>query len=204
VNGGGKQGPVLTETQMRRQRFAELLAVGVEQSEAARQAGYRGAPRVIKVTASRMARHPDVQAHLAKVRAQAEAAAVLKLEEAKRQLTRMVRFDPRKFIKFVPAKVENAEGELVESKTERVPALDVEQADAAGVLDLIEGFEITEKGTLRVKFPDRLAALDRLGKLEGWNAPEKVALSGKVETPGGEFPPGFLEYVKKKMEGGAA
>lgn len=176
------------------EKFAnEYFACG-NASEAAAAAGYKRGSS-LKVTACNLLKHAFVQKRLAELKAKHETKTVLQRDEALLLLTRQARFDARDFVTFVPVL-----DVLTGKPTKQLaPVLDLKKAEAAGVLDLLEGFEITDKGGLRVKWPDRVAAIDRIGKIVGWNAPEKVEVSGQVDAT--KYPPGFLDYVREKMDG---
>jgi hypothetical protein len=62
--------------------------------------------------------------------------------------------------------------------------LDLAAAVRSGAAELLEGVEVaeTENGArVRVKFPDRQAAVDRLAKLLGWNKPEQHEIKHTTE-----------------------
>lgn len=141
----------------RRRIFAREVFAGAGRTAAALAAGYHGTEGSLRVTANKLMRHPDVKAELETLEAQARSKAVATREEALELLTRQLRFSPKALL---------------------TPGGQVDLAAAVqnGVIEMLEGVEVadTEAGQrIRVKFPDRQAAVDRLAKLLGWNKPEQ-------------------------------
>jgi hypothetical protein len=149
----------------RRRIFAREVFAGAGRAAAAIAAGYKGSDRTLAVTANRLMRHPVVVEELARLEAGARVQAIATREEALELLTRQLRFSPKAF--------------LTEAGT-----LDLGAAVASGAAELLDGVEVseTEDGArVRVRFPDRQAAVDRLAKLLGWNKPEQHEIKHTTE-----------------------
>jgi phage terminase small subunit len=141
----------------RRRIFAREVFAGAGRAAAALAAGYHGTEGSLRVTANKLMRHPDVKAELELLEGQARTKAVATREEALELLTRQLRFSPKALLTTGGA-------------------IDLAAAVQNGVIEMLEGVEVsdTEVGQrIRVKFPDRQAAVDRLAKLLGWNKPEQ-------------------------------
>lgn len=141
----------------RRRIFAREVFAGAGRAAAAMAAGYHGNERTLVVSANRLMRHPEVKSELAKLEEMARVKAVATREEALELLTRQLRFSPKALL--TPG-----------------GTVDLAAAVDSGAIELLEGVEVadTESGQrIRVKFPDRQAAVDRLAKLLGWNKPEQ-------------------------------
>lgn len=149
----------------RRRAFAREVFGGAKRADAARAAGFTGSARTLAVTANRLMRHPVVVEELARLEGGARVQAIATREEALELLTRQLRFSPKAL--------------LTESGT-----LDLAAAVRSGAAELLEGVDVaeTENGArVRVKFPDRQAAVDRLAKLLGWNKPEQHEIKHTTE-----------------------
>lgn len=161
------------QAKARRVKFAQGLAGGqLNQEQAAIEAGYKPGPG-LKGQASRLAKHADVLAEMAKIQAAAAEKAKATLAETLELLTRHVR----------TGGILNEDGTL---NVQRVVEMDRQGC--------LENFEETETSytdrdgnterTIRrkVKLESRHGAIDRLAKLVGWNKPEEVKHSGAVEV----------------------
>lgn len=154
----------------RRAKFAQGICAGLNQREAARQAGYKGSDQALDVTASKAMRHPWVQAKLAELRERADDAAVATRDELLQGLTADWRRDLGPYMRF------NEAGAYA--------GLDLARLRADGKAHWIEEIEAIDVnlGTakepipaqrVKVKLASRHGAADRLAKLLGLNAPEK-------------------------------
>lgn len=156
-------------SQAKKVKFAQGVYAGLTQKEAAVKAGYSAGPG-LEAAASKLMKDPVVQGELEKLRAAGAKRAELTREEAIRILEEQARIDPQDFISIL-----EVDQELEDGRKRRLllPHLDLEKARKAGKLHLLAGFETTDKGGVKIKWHDSMAAIDRLAKLQGWNAPEK-------------------------------
>lgn len=135
---------------VRRVRFAQLVFSGVDQKNAALQAGYKDGPG-IESLASRLMKDGVVQRELERLRAQGEKDAIAKKEEAERLLTADMRASFADFL--------TPDGQL-----------DLKAVKKLG--RVVKAFTVSDKG-VRIELQDRHGAIDRLAKLNGWYKPEK-------------------------------
>jgi len=145
----------------RRRSFARLVFAGLPHNLSARRAGYQGNLRILSKTAARLMKHPDVKGEVERLENHARAKAIAERQETLEFLTRQMRFSPRQ--------VMNDRGQI-----------DMQRATETGTVNLLDRIDVTERKTehgatvrrIRVQFPDRGAAIDRLAKMLGWNKPE--------------------------------
>lgn len=168
----------------RRTKYAQGIHAGLSQREAARAAGYRGSDRNLDIHASKLAKHPEVQAHLAKLRAAGDRRAVLKREEALRILSQQVK-GLQGYMQYAerpigPAPKEGEEDTRVVARV--LVGVDLEKLEADGKLHLVEGIKFTHDGRAEIRLATVQGALDRLAKLEGWAQPSKHVVAGDAET----------------------
>ncbi|MCZ7644358.1 MAG: terminase small subunit [Planctomycetota bacterium] len=156
----------------RRLRFARALFAGRGQLEAAREAGYKDGPN-LKTIASRMAKHADVLEELERLRGPERAAAVAERDEVLGKLTEQLRGGWAEYLTFT--EVDDGAG----GKRLVWTGIDLARLRADGKAHLIEGLEVTDKGTVKFKVASSQGASDRLSKLLGWNAPEKHEVDHK-------------------------
>jgi hypothetical protein len=150
----------------RRKAFARAVFAGSPHNQAARSAGYHGSLRRLSKTASRLMKHPDVIGELGRMGNHARVQAIAERNETLEFLTRQLRFNPLGVL--------NARGEI-----------DLQRATESGMAELLEGIDVWERKTpagntirrIRVRFPDRGAAIDRMAKMLGWNQPEQHEVS---------------------------
>jgi phage terminase small subunit len=146
----------------RRRAFARAVFSGMDRAKATREAGYNcKKDNAARVLANHLMKHPDVVAELGKLEAAARSVAIASREEALELLTKQMRFSPRLVLA--------SDG-----------SVDLTAAIKSGAAEMLDGVEVSEYETkdgggkkVRVKFPDRQAAIDRLAKLLGWNKPEQ-------------------------------
>ena len=131
--------------------FADGLAKGLTQADAAKAAGYKGNLCVLRTTGSRLAQNAKVIARMKEVEEATLEAAKASREEAIRVNTAMLRARLSWFVKdgFINLK--------------DIPAEAIDSLDSIAVSD--KGVRITL---------DRGGATDRLARMLGWNAPEEV------------------------------
>lgn len=157
----------LTSRQM---RFAYEYAKDHNGTQAAIRAGYNVAGA--SVEACRFLLKPSIQALIRDHEANALAAAGITREKVLRQLGRLAFLDPKKFYD------ENG-------KLKKTTDLDDDTAaclTGMEVEDQTNIFDETTTTVKKIKFSDMKGALDSLAKMEGMNAPDKVAVLGKIES----------------------
>lgn len=142
--------------------FAQRLFAGDTGADAARKAGYKGTRVTLRSRAAHLREHPVVQAELLRLAEQTSKKAVADRNEVLDLLSRMIRFNPVELIR--------------EDGT-----INLEQARSAGLLNLVESLDVVEEvnkdGILtrrvKVRFPDKLGAIDRAARFLDWFHPEK-------------------------------
>ena len=168
----------------RRIRFSQGIHAGLTQREALRQAGYKASSKSLDEMGPRLMKHPDVVAHLAKLRAAGDRRAVLKREEALRILSQQVK-GLQGYMQYAerpigPAPKEGEEDTRVVARV--LVGVDLEKLEADGKLHLVEGIKFTHDGRPEIRLATVQGALDRLAKLEGWAQPSKHVVAGDAET----------------------
>jgi phage terminase small subunit len=137
---------------VRHQRFADLVLRGSSLLDAYLHSGYKSKGSAAKAAASRLRAHADVSAYITAVQKQAASGAVMDRQEALEYLTRNI----------------------------RTPIGEVDETS-----DLAQEVTRDEVGeeTIRtkIKMPGKINAVDRLAKMLGWYAPEKVEVSADDE-----------------------
>jgi len=145
---------------LRRAKFVrEFLRTG-NAAEAARRAGY--SQRVARQQGADLLSKPDVQAAIAKARARAEEQGILNLVEAKRILSRIARARLGAFIE----PDSSIAIERVRKAAQEIGEFEVSDTDAGR--------------RRRIKLRDPVAAIERLARLSGWDAPERHQIEGAV------------------------
>jgi len=156
--------------EVRRRKFTQALVAGQSQREAALAAGYKDGPGLDGI-ASRLMKHPDVVAHLAKLREQSDAKAVATREELLEGLTADWRRDLGPYMRF-----DEAGGyaglDLAALKRDG-KAHWIEEIEAVDV-NLGTAKEPIPAQRIKVKLASRHGAADRIAKLLGLNAPKKI------------------------------
>ena len=167
----------------RQLRFADLVHGGAAGPDAAAKCGYTGSRQSLSRAATRLMQRPEVVARLAALRAASASAAIAAKDEALRSLTEQLRFDLGPYIIFSEA------GEYLR--------LDIEKLKKDGKTGLLHSIDVTKQtvGTTpgeeviwetrtKLKLHDKHGAIDRLAKMLGWNAPEKVVHTGTLDVQG--------------------
>jgi phage terminase small subunit len=135
-------------------------------SEAARKAGY--SERTARIQASQLLTRHNIQAELARLRSAAETAAVLSVQEACEILTSIARSNVADYF--------DATGRIA-----------VRPDDSTGDPRAVESVKQTYDGdgnpVIQFKLAPKIAAIERLSKLRGWDAPAKQELTGADGAP---------------------
>jgi phage terminase small subunit len=138
--------------------FAQAIHAGLDQGAAAQKAGYAGS----QAHASRLMRDKVVQAELARLRTVSEAEAVATRDEILKVLTKHLRASVADFVTVAGG-------------------VDLAAAKEAGKLDALQGVQVSEHNgengistNVRVELHSVQGAADRLARMLGYNAPEKV------------------------------
>lgn len=181
--------------------FVQARIKGATLEAAARAAGFKGTPKVLKKRGFALTQREDVQAELQRLQAQANTKAVMARERALEILTlraeAIAAHNIAEFIKF--EKIERFDEANNLKTVEYIPTIDLEKAARAKALGAVEALEIipeeiTTYGSgdrehttvkplrVKVKLADPNATLANLAKLCGWAEPEKLELSGKVDV----------------------
>lgn len=156
-----------------RQRiFADGILAGKTQKEAAEEAGYAPGPTA-EVTANRLMKSPSVKTYIDSRAQKIFDKYEITQEKVMKEYFRLAFFDPRKFY--------NHDGTM-----KQITELDDDTASA------LVGIEIditkSKRGksdvtTVKIKMPDRRAALDSICRVKGWSGP------GRKDTPDGDEKP---------------
>lgn len=161
----------------RRVKFSQGIHAGLKQTEAARQAGYQCTGKSLEQVASRLMKHPEVQAHLAKLRAAGDAKAIADREELLKGLTADWRRDLGPYMRFTEEGLYRGldlKKLVADGKGHWIEELIFEESkilEAAAGPDA-EPFQVPAQ-KVKVKFTSRHGAADRIAKLLGLNAPDK-------------------------------
>lgn len=168
----------------RRLKYAQGLAEGLPQREAALRAGYREC-RSLAALASKLAKHADVVAELAAIEREARTHAVAKRRRALEVLTQHLEFSLGPYlVEYEEPLVTLAGPVLVDGQPvmQKKLRIDVAQIKADGQAHLLAGIEIRKDGSIKFSLHDKQGAIDRLAKLKGWNKAEKHEHSGSVKV----------------------
>jgi len=140
-------------------------------TQAAIRAGY--SEKTARVQASDLLTIPNIQQFIQKREAEIRAAAGITRERVMAELGKLAFLDPRKLYdqdqNLIPV------SQLDDDTAASIAGVEVDEST-----DFITG-EISAK-TKKIKLSDKKGALDSLLKMEGWNKPDKVEQSGKIET----------------------
>jgi phage terminase small subunit len=170
----------------KRRKFARALACGATATEAAVIAGYKRSHAL----ASKLSRHPAVQAELARMNAQADAAAIAERREVLELLTAQLRFSLEEVVRIGP------KGHV---------AIDLSRAQAAHRLHLLAGLRVrnVEGGVeVNVKTHDKLGITDRLCRMCGWAAADRIEHSGRLDIGEGVLTEAEkIELIADELEG---
>lgn len=140
----------------RRRKFARAYFAHNNGARAAKEAGFKGEPATLAVRGSELLNDALVKEELAKLHAAAAAVTVMERNEALKILARIARFD------F---------GMILDAERQ---GISIKGADEAGALSIIEKLDIGLEGEIKVGVPSRIAALERIAAMEGWDAAEKI------------------------------
>ena len=163
--------------QERRIRFSQGIHAGLNQREALRQAGYKASDKSLDEMGPRLMKHPEVQAHLAKLRAAGDAKAIADREELLKGLTADWRRDLGPYMRFTEEGLYRGldlKKLVADGKGHWIEELIFEESkilEAAAGPDA-EPFQVPAQ-KVKVKFTSRHGAADRIAKLLGLNAPDK-------------------------------
>jgi phage terminase small subunit len=168
---------------IRRVKYGQGLAANLTQRAAALAAGYRECPS-LDALASKLAKHPEVQAEIARCQAASRAKAVAKRRRALEILTQQLEFDLGPYIEEYEAPVLTLTGQALgadgKPMMQKKLRIDVKKIKEDKKAHLLAGLEIRKDGSIKFNLHDKQGAIDRLAKLRGWNKPEKVQHSGSV------------------------
>jgi len=146
---------------IRKVKFAQAVFAGKTQAQAARAAGC--APGAgLEAQASRLMHDPEVVAEIDRLRKEHEAKAVATRQEILETLTRHLRGDLSQFV--------DAKGRV-----------SLQKALRAKQFAQLESLNITVDG-IKLKLHSVQGAAERLARLLGLNAPEKINLTRAVES----------------------
>lgn len=176
------------KTQLRKVAFSRALFAGQSQRDAAITAGYK-AGRGLAGVASRLAKDPAVIAELAKLRQSHESAACLQRDEALRILTDHARGSMADFV----------------SAEAGEPSIDLNTASANGKLRLIGKLRIKpssedDPGSVEIQLHDPQSAIDRIAKMQGWYAPEKIEVTDPLDNMSDEELAAELQRLNAKLK----
>lgn len=164
----------------RRAKFCQYIHAGQNQREAARSAGYTGTDKSLNVKGAKLMKHPDVVAHLAKLRERGDAEAVATRDELLKGLTADWRRDLGPYMRFDAAgRFSHFDLEALnkDGKTHWIEELTYEEYKGGAALASppAAGDPVAPEPARRVKVKlvARHGAADRLAKLLGMNAPER-------------------------------
>lgn len=192
---------------VRHERFAQAVAGGMNQTDAVIAAGYKNIHRAAAAgNASRIRAFPDVEARIQELMRESAQLVQVEVSDVLRELTRIAFFDPRTIMRWVDAQTEiyeanpddlsdeetaAVEKEVKAGKVERLPTgryrktvsvppgVWIKNSDEIGpeAAAAIASVEHMPSG-LRVKFHNKVPALEMLGKYLGlWS--EDTANAGK-------------------------
>lgn len=161
---------------VKRLKFAQGVFAGKTQRQAARDAGYRGSDASVDSQASQLMATAEVQGEIARLGAAGDRKAVAAREEVLALLTDLMRADLTDFVttKEVVAFPDLKSGPGSPVEPFKSTGIDLAKAQEAKKLGLLASVKIAADGAITIKMPDRLGAIDRLAKLQGWFAPDKL------------------------------
>ncbi|WP_363347134.1 terminase small subunit [Methylocystis echinoides] len=169
----------------RHEIFAQEIAKGASQREAYRAAGYEGENEdAVDASASRLLTDAKVVLRVQEIQANAAKRAEITIERTLLELAKIGYADIRKAVRWGEGvAVRDADGnETVSNGVSMLDSAAIDDDTAAAIAEVAQ----TRDG-IRVKFHDKLAALDKIGKHLGMFS-ERVELTGKdggpIETKG--------------------
>ena len=155
--------PILKD--QREELFCQGIAKGMTQDAAYFAAGFSGKNQnVASASASRMLKRVRISARVDELKGKVAEKTEISMERLAEELRRIALSDIRDVVTFGPDGVRLKEG------------VTLTPAQAAMIAEVSE----TDKGQ-RVKLHAKLDAIDKLAKMFGYYAPEKVSLSMKLE-----------------------
>ncbi len=155
-------------------KFAQAVFAGKTQRQAAKVAGYKGKRGSVDAQASKLMADPIVAAEVEVLQEKARTSAVATRDEVLELLTRQLRADPGAMLAKI-AQVDQYGNPRLDSsgKALLMDVIELAKARKAGLLEVADGIEIDKDNCVKISFPSKHGAIDRLAKLEGWNAPDK-------------------------------
>lgn len=165
-------------------QYARLVFEGYEQTEALRKIGETGSQQKLHVKGSRWRRSKIVEDEIQRLRDEAGKKAIITREEC---------------IKILADHARGSLGHFIKAGENGDFYFDLDEARSQNKMHLLEQVELEEfyvkgaqSGLVKIKkfkLHSVQGAIDRLAKLEGWNAPEKV-----------EAAVTFADFMKKIRE----
>jgi phage terminase small subunit len=169
----------------RHEIFAQEIAKGASQREAYRAAGYEGENEdAVDASASRLLTDAKVVLRVQEIQANAAKRAEITIERTLLELAKIGYADIRKAVRWGDGvAVKDVDGnETISNGVSMMDSAAIDDDTAAAIAEVAQ----TRDG-IRVKFHDKLAALDKIGKHLGMFS-ERVELTGKdggpIETKG--------------------
>lgn len=178
---------------VKKAKFAQGVFSGKTQRQAAKDAGYKGKPANVDTHASRLMVDPVVAAEVDVLQERGRASAIATRDEVMQLLTAQMRANVDDLLKTMG------------DEDRPFTRIDLEKARKAGLLGLAESVEIDKDGCIKVSFPGKHGAIDRLAKMLSWFAPEKLLhehrLRPAAELPDIELMAEYKKTVAKLKEG---
>lgn len=162
-------------TPLQRRVCTALLVPGTTQRDAYKKAGGKAKSEAsIDATVSGILSEPKVKQFLEAMAQAAVTSAVMSRAEALEMLSRIARTPLSALVDFekIPVKMDEATGEVLATQTVWNIRDSAQQDPAA--LALISELEVGKHGP-KIKTHSQLQALQQLAKMQGWEAPAKVA-----------------------------
>jgi phage terminase small subunit len=144
----------------KQERFAQEYLIDLNATQAAIRAGY--SPRSAKQQGARLLTKDDVQAAIQKGREEAQKRTDISLDRVLHELAIIAFADPRKAVKWGPGVYEETLEDGTVAKSSGVMLIDSDSLDD-DVARTVAEVGNTKEG-VKIKFHDKLAALEKLGK----------------------------------------
>lgn len=148
------------KTSERIRRFAALYAISLNGRESARLAGYKGKPKALDVTASRLLKHPAVQAAMSRATDRVEASS----EEAVGVIAQQMRSDMTDFVD--PDPEHGVRVNLGKAYEARKIGL-VKKIKQKSTIRTDDDGETIEERTIEFELYDKQAAAVQIAKIKG-------------------------------------
>lgn len=144
----------------KQERFAQEYLIDLNATQAAIRAGY--SPKTAKQQGARLLTNADIQAAIQKGRIKAEQRTDITLDRVLHEIATIAFADPRKAVKWGPGVYEETLDDGTVARSSGVMLIDSDSLDDDVARTLAEVGN-TKEG-VKIKFHDKLAALEKLGK----------------------------------------